>query len=63
MDIQATGKPELIYTPMHKIPIGEAIKTENGLKAIRIKKPGSKIHEIITLDNFFALLVKAADGK
>lgn len=54
-------KAELMYTPVHRIPIGEPVKTADGTRAVKFKKQGSKETEVIPLDTFIAMLVHATD--
>lgn len=49
-------KNNLIYTPKHKIPIGERMVTETGQPAIRVKKGGKEEFEILTVGQFVDLI-------
>lgn len=57
----AEQRPNLIYTPEHHIPIGEAVMTETGIHGIKLKKAGGKDTEIITLDSLYKLVVLATE--
>ena len=46
----------LIYTPRHHIPLGEAIVTADGIIALRVKKAKGNIIETVTLDHLISLL-------
>lgn len=54
-------KNDLIYTPNYHIPIGEPIKTADGTRAVKFKKPGCKDTEVVTIDTLMAILVHATD--
>ena len=58
MDPKNIPKPKLIYTPQHHIPIGEAVK-ENDILALKIKKHGMRVTEVITIDVLLALIFDA----
>ncbi len=55
-------KRTMMYTPVHRIPIGEPVKTPDGNRAVKFKKHGGKETEIIPLDTFIAMLVHATDS-
>ena len=41
------SRPRLIKTPVHNIPIGEAVKSRDGHYSLRIKKPkGNEIEDV-----------------
>jgi len=42
-------KEKMIYTPKCHIPIGEAVITDNGECALRIKRPKSQEIEIVPI--------------
>lgn len=54
-------KTELMYTPICHIPIGEPVKTADGTRAVKFKKPGCKDTEIVPIDTLMAILVHATD--
>ena len=58
-----TQSKHLVYTPKEKIPIGEAVLTESGNLALKLKKPGKNAHEIITLENLYSLVFKATEDR
>lgn len=60
-DCPQQQRPNLVYTPICHIPIGEAIMTENGVRAVRFKKAGEKDTEVVPIDTLIALLVNATD--
>lgn len=47
-------KRTMMYTPVHRIPIGEPVKTPDGNRAVKFKKHGGKETEIIPLDEAVA---------
>lgn len=62
--LQRQSKTNLVYTPNRHIPIGEAVMTENGVRAVRFKKAGEKDTEVVPIDTLIALLVNATnEGK
>lgn len=58
---QPQKKNPLMYTPVHHIPIGEPLKTTDGQRAVKFKKPGSKETEVILLHDYIAMLIHATD--
>jgi hypothetical protein len=54
-------KPHLIKTPIHKIPIGEAIKAPDGRYTLRIKKPKGAEVEEIPLEKLISMVISEAD--
>lgn len=60
MDIQE-NHPNLIYSPKHRIPLFEAVTTETGARAIRVKR--NKTYETVTLDTLLALVLKETEPK
>lgn len=54
-------KSELIYTPVCHIPIGEPVKTADGTRALKFKKPGCKDTEVVPIDTLIAMMVHATD--
>ena len=42
-------KTELMYTPLCHIPIGEPVKTPDGTRAVKFKKPGGKDTEVVPI--------------
>ena len=52
--------PGLVYTPNLKIPIGEAIKLEDGTHALRVKNPRTNKTDDISLDCLFSEVVHLA---
>ena len=53
-------RPNMIYTPNSHIPIGEAVKREDGTHVLRVKNPKTKAVDEITLDNLLTQVVKTA---
>ena len=48
------GASSLVYTPNLRIPIGEAIKREDGTHALRVKNPRTNNTDDISLESLFA---------
>lgn len=44
------GKKKMIYTPQQHIPVGEVVEISEGHKVLRIKKPGEKATEDISIE-------------
>ena len=59
MALSENYNPHLIYSPIEKIPLGEAVVLPNGMLAIRIKyKRGkTKVIEDVPLESIFALVL------
>lgn len=55
------GASYLVYTPKLRIPIGEAIKREDGTHALRVKNPRTNKTDDISLDSLFAEVVHLAE--
>lgn len=51
-------KPNMIYSPLHHIPLFEVVITQTGAKAIRIKR--NQVYEVVTLDDLLDLVINAA---
>ena len=54
-------KTELMYTTLCHIPIGEPVKTPDGTRAVKFKKPGGKDTEVVPIDTLIAMMVHATD--
>ena len=54
-------KTELMYTPLCHIPIGDPVKTPDGTRAVKFKKPGGKDTEVVPIDTLIAMMVHATD--
>lgn len=54
----AQVRPELIYTPVQHIPLGEPVRTESGNLALKLKYKDRT--EVISLDHIFALVLDAS---
>lgn len=54
-------RPDLIYTPTCHIPVGEAVKTETGHQALKLKYKDRT--EVITLDSLFSMVYQANEKK
>lgn len=52
----------MVYTPECHIPIGEAIVTDNGEYALRIKKPKSQEVEVISIGKLMTQVAQAAQS-
>ncbi len=62
MEENSYHKPHIIKTPVHKIPIGEAVKKADGHYSIRIKRPQSSEYEELSLDHLISMVVAATDS-
>lgn len=51
---------KMVYTPQHHIPIGEAVVTDSGEYALRIKKPKSQEIEVISMGKLMTQVAQAA---
>lgn len=57
------SKPSrMVYTPECHIPIGEAIVTDSGEYALRIKKPKSQDVEIVPIGKLMTQVAQAAQA-
>lgn len=56
-------KKKMVYTPEHHIPIGEALKSENGEYALCIKKPKSNEVEIISIGKLMTEVAQTAEAQ
>ena len=54
-------KKKMVYTPNCHIPIGEAVKKENGEYALRIKKPNSPDIEVVSIVELMSEVIQTAD--
>ena len=61
MTEKSQQKTELMYTPNFHIPIGEPVKTENGVRAVKFKKAGSRDTEVVPIDMLIAMMVNATE--
>lgn len=52
----------MVYTPERSIPIGVAIKTEEGEYALKIKKAGKREIEIVPIGKLMSQVIKAAEA-
>lgn len=52
---------KMIYTPVHRIPIGEAIKRPDGTYALRVKKPSKDEFDEIPLETLCSSVVMSAE--
>lgn len=52
----------MVYTPQCHIPIGEAVKTDSGEYALRIKKPKSQEVEIVPIGKLMTQVAQAAEA-
>ena len=51
---------KMVYTPELHIPVGEAVKMENGEYALRIKKKKGSEYEVISLGKLMAAVLQKA---
>lgn len=49
-----------VISQNHKILICEVVITDSGEYALRVKKPGASVYEVIPIGEFLALFYKAA---
>lgn len=56
-------KKKMVYTPECHIPIGEAVKIENGEYALRIKKPNSQEVEVISIGKLVSKVAQTAEAQ
>lgn len=56
-------KPRVLKTPVHKIPIGEAVKKPDGRYCLRIKRPKGDDIEEVPLDQLMSMVVTEADDE
>ena len=61
MTERSSANPRLIKTPIHGIPIGEALKSSDGHISLRIKKPKAPEYEDLPLDQFLAMVMAGAE--
>ena len=54
-------KKKMVYTPKCHIPIGEAVKNENGEYALRIKKPNSPDIEVVSIVELLSEVIQTAE--
>lgn len=52
---------DMIYTPIHHIPMGQAIKMPNGEYGVRIKKDKDTFEEV-SMGYFNSQMIKIADA-
>ena len=55
-------KDKMVYTPECHIPIGEALKTDSGEYALRIKKPKSQEVEIVSIGKLMTQVAQVAES-
>ena len=48
----------MIYTPLRRIPIGEAVQRADGTYALRIKKPNKDEFDEISMDHLVAAVIR-----
>ncbi len=54
-------RPKIVKTPVHGIPIGEAIKNPDGHYSLKIKRAkGSEVEEV-ALDKLFSMVMSEAE--
>ena len=56
----SSKRSNMVYTPEYHIPVGEAIITEDGEPALRIKKPKGQEFDVITLGKLAAAITQKA---
>lgn len=48
-----------VVSPNYGILIGEAVRTDSGQYALRVKKPRENIYEVILIEEFLAMFYDA----
>lgn len=61
-DYSSKNTSDMIYSPKYHIPIGQAIRLENGDYGLRVKKDKSTF-EVVSIGNLMSQIVKIADKK
>lgn len=61
MTERTPANPRLIRTPIHGIPIGEALKSSDGHISLRIKKAKTPEYEDLSLDQLLTMVVTGAE--
>ena len=56
--MEARKLRKMIYTPLRRIPIGEAVQRADGTYALRIKKPNTDEFDEISMDHLVAAVIK-----
>lgn len=63
MNNRDSHKTKMVYTPVCHIPIGEAVKTDSGEYALRIKKPKSQEVEVVSIGKLMTQVAQIAETK
>lgn len=50
---------DMVYSPEHHIPMGQAVKISDGEYGIRVKK--NNIYETVSIGEFICWVIKTAD--
>lgn len=51
----------MVYSPDHHIPLGQAVKTENGEYGLRVKKDKAT-YEVVPIGKLMSQIVQVADA-
>ena len=51
----------MVYSPDHHIPLGQAVKTENGEYGLRVKKDKST-YEVVPIGKLMSQIIQVADS-
>lgn len=58
---QDTRRKKIIRTPLHGIPIGEALRRPDGRYILRIKRPKGNEIEDVPLERLLSMVVRTAE--
>ena len=61
--LSTNTQSRMVKTPVHKIPIGEAFKGQDGHYTLRIKKSKGKEMEEVPLDKLLSMVVSVAEAE
>ena len=56
-------KKKMVYTPERHIPIGEALKTDSGEYALRLKKSGENEYETISIGQLLNRVAQVVESR
>lgn len=56
-----SSQSKIVRTPIHGIPIGEAIKKPDGHYSLKIKRPKGQEVEEVALDQLFSMVMNEAE--
>ena len=58
VEAKGQNKNRMVYTPEHRIPLGEAVKTGTGEYALKIKKTNSSKTEVIPIGVLLSQIIQ-----